>query len=73
MKCRIEETIDFCKSMDYENSALPSAAPPSREAAVVAKIFRAHGLRPSPSCKVGGIDKTAIGIQEEEKASPGEI
>ena len=72
VKCRIEETIDFCKSMDYKRIGLAFCGALHREAAVVAKIFRAHGLETvSVMCKVGGIDKAAIGIQEEEKLHPG--
>ena len=72
VKCRIEETIDFCKSMGYHKIGFAFCGALHKEAAVVAKIFRKQGLEVvSVMCKVGGVDKTAIGIQEEEKLHPG--
>lgn len=72
VKCRIEETIDFCKSMGYKKIGFAFCGALHKEASVVACIFRAHGLELiSVMCKVGGVDKTAIGIKEEEKLHPG--
>lgn len=72
VKCRIEETIDFCKSMGYRKIGFAFCGALHKEAAVVANIFRKRGLEVvSVMCKVGGVDKTAIGIQEEEKLHPG--
>lgn len=74
VKCRIEETIDFCKSMGYQKIGFAFCGALHQEAAIVAKIFQEHGLETvSVMCKVGGIDKTEIGIQEEEKLHPGKF
>lgn len=72
VKCRIEETVDFCRSMGYYKIGFAFCGALHKEAAVVARMFRDQGLEVvSVMCKVGGVDKTAIGIQEEEKLHPG--
>lgn len=72
VKSRIEETIDFCKNMGYQKIGFAFCGALHREAAIAAKIFEEHGLHVvSVMCKVGGVDKTAIGVKEEEKLHPG--
>lgn len=72
VKCRIEETIDFCRSMGYKKVGFAFCGALHKEAAVVARIFEAHGLEVlSVICKVGGYDKTVLGLREEDKLHPG--
>lgn len=72
VKCRIEETIDFCKAMGYRKVGLAFCGALHKEAAVVARILLAHGLEVvSVMCKVGGYEKTELGLEEEQKLHPG--
>lgn len=74
VKSRIEETIDFCRSMGYRKIGFAFCGALHKEAAIVAKIFEEHGLDVvSVMCKVGGIDKSSIGIKEEQKLHPGQF
>jgi len=72
VKCRVEETIDFCKMSGYHKIGFAFCGALHKEAAVVAKILCSHGLElVSVMCKVGGFDKTALDLPEEEKLHPG--
>lgn len=73
VKSRIQETIDFCDRMGYKRIGLAFCGGLHREAAIVAKIFTAHGLDVvSVMCKVGGIDKCDfLELKPEETVSGG--
>ena len=72
-KPRIAEIIEFCKRMGYRRIGLAFCLGLRREAAVVQRVFSAHGLEVvSVVCKVGAVDKTVIGADEADKLSPGQ-
>ena len=72
LKPRITEVIEFCRRMGYQKIGLAFCGGLHREAAVVSKIFENAGLQVvSVMCKVGGIDKTEMGLPEKEKIYPG--
>lgn len=69
---RIEEIMDFCKRIGYQKLGLAFCMGLHAEARTVARIFRENGFNiVSVGCKVGSIDKTAIGVKEEEKQCGG--
>jgi uncharacterized metal-binding protein len=71
VKCRIDETIDFCKNMGYQKVGFAFCGALHKEASIIAKMFEARGVEVvSVMCKVGGIDKCAAGIAEEDKLHP---
>ena len=69
---RVEETIRFCKAMDYQRIGLAFCIGLKNEAETLSKIFRSHGFEMiSANCKFSGILKEKLGICEEEKLRPG--
>lgn len=71
VKSRIQETIELCQRMEYKKIGLAFCSGLQREAAAVAKLLEAHDLQVvSVICKVGGVDKSRIGIAEDEKLTP---
>ncbi len=69
---RVEETIRFCKSMDYQKIGLAFCIGLKKEAETLAKIFRAHGLElVSVNCKFSCLTKETIGLTDEQKLRPG--
>ena len=73
LKSRIQETIEFCKRMNYSHIGLAFCGGLQQEAAVIGKMLESHGLRvTSVMCKVGGADKTRLGIGEQDKIYPGQ-
>jgi len=65
---RIEELIMFCKMMGYKKIGFAHCIGCIGEAKELSHIFRARGFDTvQVNCKVGGIDKTEIGIAEDEK------
>ena len=72
VKPRIQEVIEFCHRMGYKRIGLAFCVGLQNEAMKVAKIFEAHDLEVvSVACKVGGLDKSRIGVADEEKLVPG--
>lgn len=68
VKSRIQETIELCQRMGYHRIGLAFCSGLKREAAKVAKLLEAHGMEVvSVICKVGGVDKSRIGIADDEK------
>lgn len=71
-KTRIEEVMEFCKRMGYQKLGLAFCGGLHSEAAILNKILTAHGFQVvSAVCKVGGVDKTELGIEEADKIWPG--
>lgn len=66
-KTRIIETIDFAKQCGYEKIGLAFCIRLSEEASIVEKILRQHELNvESVICKVGGVNRSLIGIDNCE-------
>lgn len=67
---RLKETVELCKSMGYQKIGLAFCKGLSREAAVVARIFREHGFTvTSVICKAGNVPKEWAKIPKEGKIS----
>lgn len=72
IKPRVQEIIEFCRRMNYEKVGVAFCGGLHREADVFCKILEDHGFQVvSVMCKVGGVDKAAIGIAEEQKVQVG--
>lgn len=71
VKPRLQEIIEFAKRMEYRKLGVAFCGGLHQEAAVFCKILTDHGFDVvSAMCKIGGVDKSAIGIKEEEKVRP---
>ncbi len=67
---RVEETIEFAKRMGYQKIGIATCIGLIRESKILAKILRDHGFEVyAVACKVGGIDKTEVGIPEKCKTA----
>lgn len=65
---RVEETIEFAKRMGYQKIGIATCIGLIRESRTLAKILRHHGFEVyAVACKVGGIDKTDVGLPPECK------
>lgn len=72
IKPRVQEIIEFCRRMNYEKLGVAFCGGLHREADIFCKILDEHGFRVvSVMCKVGGVDKAAIGITEQQKVQVG--
>ena len=68
VKPRIVETVEFCKRMGYHHLGLAFCGGLHREARVVNEILETNGFRvTSVMCKMGCVDKSYLGLAEEEK------
>lgn len=68
IKPRMLEIIEFCNRMGYKRVGLAFCSGLHREAKVVSNIFESHGLEVvSAICKVGGIDKSKLGLEDKDK------
>lgn len=71
-KTRVEEIMDFASKCGFKNLGIAFCIGLRREAEVLVKILRFHGFNvDSVICKCGSVEKSFIGIKEEEKVSPG--
>ncbi|WP_025689240.1 DUF1847 domain-containing protein [Paenibacillus zanthoxyli] len=69
---RVEEIIEFAKKLGAKKIGIATCAGLIQESKIFAKILKARGLEfYSVICKVGGVDKTEIGIPEEDKVRKG--
>jgi len=74
VKPRIQELIEFARKMGYKKLGLAFCGGLHSEAAIVHKILEDHGFEVvSVVCKVGGIDKAAIGITAAERVKAGKF
>lgn len=71
-KPRVVEIVEFCGRMGYKRLGLAFCGGLHQEASSFARILQEHGFEVvSVMCKVGGVDKTALGLTDEEKIGPG--
>ena len=71
-KPRIVEVVEFCHRMGYKKIGLAFCGGLRKEASIVESILEKNGFTVvSAICKVGGVDKSFIGVKEEEKICGG--
>lgn len=69
---RVEEIMEFARRIGAKKIGIATCAGLIEEAKIFADILTAKGFDYySAICKVGSVDKTEIGILEEEKIRPG--
>jgi uncharacterized metal-binding protein len=69
---RVEETLLFIRDMGYKKVGAATCVGLLSECNLFAKAARAKGIDIyGVGCKVGAVDKTAIGLDENQKLSPG--
>ena len=72
VKPRVQEIMEFSRKMGYQKLGVAFCGGLHKEAAVFCKILEDHGFDVvSVMCKVGGVDKDAIGIQAHERVQIG--
>ena len=72
LKPRIMEIIEFAQRMGYKRLGLAFCLALWSEAKALAEILESHGFEVvSVCCKVGRVDKSFMGISDEEKIFPG--
>ena len=70
--CRVEETIEFIKRMDYKKVGIATCAGLLNETKAFTKILKDKGIDYYTAiCKVGAFDKSEIGIPDEMKHNKG--
>jgi uncharacterized metal-binding protein len=70
--CRVEETVEFIKRMDYRKIGIATCVGLIYETRILSKILKKHGIAStSIGCKTGAVDKTALGIPPEIKVNRG--
>ncbi len=73
-KSRIEELIEFSKRMKYRRLGMAFCAGLTYEASILSRILESHGFEVvSVACKVGGVPKEAIKVNDKEKIRIGEF
>ena len=69
---RIAEIAAFARKMDYRRLGLAFCIGLRNEAKVVERFYAAQGFEMvSVMCKAGGVAKERIGIEEDQKVTPG--
>ena len=72
VKPRVQEIIEFSRKMGYQKLGVAFCGGLHKEAAIFCKILEDHGFDVvSVMCKVGGIDKDAIGMAPHERVQIG--
>ena len=73
VKCRLEETLEFCHRMRAQRIGLAFCVGLRHEAATVSHLFEQHGFELcGVACKVGGVPKERLGLTDAEKVHVGE-
>jgi len=73
VKPRVQEIIEFSRKMGYQKLGVAFCGGLHKEAAVFCKILEDHGFTVvSVMCKVGGIDKDALGLNANERVRVGQ-
>ena len=68
---RVEETIAFARRIAAHRIGIATCVGLIEETRVFAKVLRHAGMEPySVACKVGSVDKTEIGLDEDTKIRP---
>jgi uncharacterized metal-binding protein len=74
IKPRIQETVEFAHKMGYNRLGIAFCGGLKHEAKIVSDILKAQGFEvASVVCKAGRTPKEFLGIEEEQKVSPGEF
>jgi len=69
---RVREVVELCKRLNVKKVGLAFCIGLSEEASKVDKILESWGLKVySIACKCGSVDKTWIGLEDEDKLVPG--
>jgi len=69
---RVEDTIAFAKLMGYRRIGIATCIGLLEESRRLDRILAAQDLEPvSVCCKVGSVDKEALGVPDAEKVRPG--
>ncbi|MGI6012878.1 MAG: DUF1847 domain-containing protein [Oscillospiraceae bacterium] len=72
IKSRVEEIVEFSKRMGYHKLGLAYCMGLQHEAMVFTRILEAQGFEVvSVICKVGGLDKSRLGLCDCDKLFPG--
>jgi uncharacterized metal-binding protein len=70
---RVEEIMDFARRMGWRRLGIAHCIGLMQEARAARSIFLAGGFEVfTACCKVGSIDKEAVGVADEEKVHPGQ-
>src|SRR5665647_1185711 len=70
-KTRLQETVGFCKRMNYKKLGLVFCIGLQHEASILNRILQTNGFEvTSVVCKVGNIKKEGFGIEKESKINP---
>jgi uncharacterized metal-binding protein len=73
VKPRVQEIIEFSRKMGYQKLGVAFCGGLHKEAAVFCRILEDHGFDVvSVMCKVGGIDKSALGLTDQERVQIGQ-
>jgi uncharacterized metal-binding protein len=68
---RAEEILIFVKNMDYKKIGIATCAGLLHECNIFSRIAAAKGINVyGVACKVGAVDKTTIGLREDQKIRP---
>jgi uncharacterized metal-binding protein len=68
---RVEDTIEFARTMGYTKLGIACCVGLKREGAILENILRRNGFQVSSAiCKTGGVPKEQLGIKDEEKVRP---
>jgi uncharacterized metal-binding protein len=69
---RLREVVEFAKKLNIKKLGVAFCIGLSNEAEFIVKYLEGKGFKVySVCCKYGGIDKTVIGLREEDKLRPG--
>jgi cysteine synthase A len=69
---RVEETLIFIKRMGYKKVGVATCVGLLRECSIFARVAKAKGIDIyAAACKIGSVDKTAVGLSENDKHRPG--
>jgi uncharacterized metal-binding protein len=69
---RVEDTVAFAKLMGWRRVGIATCIGLLEESRKLEQILAAQGLEPvSVCCKVGSVDKEALGVADADKVRPG--
>jgi len=69
---RVEDTVAFARLMRWRKVGIATCIGLLEETRRLEQILRAQGLEPtSVCCKVGSVDKEALGVADADKVRPG--
>jgi len=72
VKPRLQETIEFSRKMKYKKLGLAFCMGLRYEASIMNEILQNHGFEViSVMCKVGGVEKNELGLNNQEKVHIG--